>query len=88
MNNTYLTYWLSDTTSAAGLVIAVMGLLVAAAGYSRASKALVAVLDSPDNREFRHRVATSSKWASRGLWVAFLGIGIQAVAALFVLIVY
>lgn len=88
MNNTYLTYWLSDTTSAIGLVIAVVGLFLAAAGYSRASKALVGVLDNPGNQELRLRVAKSSKWASLGLWIVFFGVGIQAVAALFGLLVY
>lgn len=88
MNNTYLTYWLSDTTSAIGLVIAVVGLFLAAAGYSRASKALVGVLDNPGNQELRLRVAKASKWAGLGLWIVFFGVGIQAVAALFGLLVY
>ena len=88
MNNTYLTYWLSDTASAIGLVIATFGLLLAATSYSRASRALVGVLDNPDNQELKRRVAKSSKWASLGLWIVFVGIGIEAVAALFGLIVY
>lgn len=88
MSNTYLTYLLADTTTAIGLAIAVLGLLLAATSYSRATKAWLAVLDNPADQALRLRLVRSSKWASRGLWIVFAGIGIQALAAFFVLIVY